>query len=235
MTDPPASPHIGTLAEKSLHADLKTWYAIPGDRPETEVDGYVVDLVRDAHLIEIQTRHLAGMKRKLAYLLDHHPVHLVHPIAAEKWIVRQTAHGETIGRRKSPKQGRPIDLFAELVRIPHLLLHPNLTLELLLTQEEEIRRDDGRGSWRRKGWSIYDRRLLGVDDYYIFISTDDYLSLLPADLPAPFTTRDLASAAGCRLRLAQQAAYTLRQIGALRITGKRGNALLYEIVRQDDS
>ncbi len=70
-----ASPQIGTLAEKSLHADLKVWYAASGDRSEVAVDGFVVDLVRDAVLIEIQTRHLGGMKRKLVRLLeDHHVV-----------------------------------------------------------------------------------------------------------------------------------------------------------------
>jgi len=226
-------PCIGLLAEKSLHADLKVWYASPGDRLEARVDGFIVDVVRDAQLIEIQTGHLAGMKRKLTRLLDGHLVRLVHPIAAEKWIVRQTAGGEPIGRRKSPKQGRPIDLFAELVRIADLLLHPHLTLEILLTREEEIRRDDGRGSWRRRGWSIHDRRLLAVVDRRAFASVDDYLALLPRALPRPFSTRDLAAAAACRLRLAQQAVYTLRRIAGLEIVGRRGRFLLYARARQD--
>ena len=45
----------------------------------------------------------------------------------------------------------------------------------------------------------------------------------------------IARAAGCRLRLAQQAAYTLRRIEVLKITGKCGNARLYEIVGRDDN
>ena len=228
--DSSPSRRIGILSEKSLHADLKRWYAAPDDRIETEVDGFVIDLVRDAELIEIQTRNLGSMKRKLALLLDAHPVRLVHPIAAEKWIVRQTADGEEIGRRRSPKRGRFFDLFTELVRIPHLLPHTNLTLEALLTREEEIRRDDGKGSWRRKGWSIHDRRLLEVTERRIFSTVADYLALLPTDLPSPFTTRDLATSAKIPLRLAQRAAYTLRQLNGLTIVGKQANALLYEIV-----
>jgi 6-phosphofructokinase len=31
-----------------------------------------------------------------------HEVRLLHPVAREKWIVRQTAVGEAISRRKSP-------------------------------------------------------------------------------------------------------------------------------------
>ena len=38
--------HIGTLAEKSLHAQLKQLYAAPGDLLEHPLDGYVVDIAR---------------------------------------------------------------------------------------------------------------------------------------------------------------------------------------------
>jgi hypothetical protein len=72
---------IGTLSEKSLHAGLKQWYGRPSDQFEVPVDGYVIDIRRDDTLIEIQTRQLGAMKRKLAALLPNHPVHLLHPIA----------------------------------------------------------------------------------------------------------------------------------------------------------
>jgi hypothetical protein len=222
-----SAPHIGTLAEKSLHAALKEWLLQPGDRQETAVDGFVIDIVRGDILIEIQTRHLGAMKRKLARLLPHHPVHLFHPIAAEKWIVRQTAGGQPISRRKSPKRGRLIDVFAELVRIPHLLSQPNLTVTVLLTRQEEIWRDDGQGSWRRKRWSIHDHRLLAVVDQKSFESANDWLALLPDDLAQPFTNRALAAALSCHANLAQKTTYTLRHAGLIEAVGKRGNELLY--------
>jgi hypothetical protein len=222
--------HIGTLAEKSLHAALKEFCGRPGDSFETEVDGFIIDLVRGDVLIEIQTRHLYRMKRKLKQLLPQHPIHLVHPIPSEKWIVRQTETGEHLGRRKSPKRGQAVDLFHELVRMTDLLSHPHLTIELLLTQQDEIWRDDGQGSWRRRRWSIYDRRLLGVGDSRSFHGLADYCALLPADLPHPFSSQDLADALGCRPGLARKMSYTLRQIGGLLVVGKKGNALLYEQV-----
>ena len=227
MTTSGDSPHIGTLSEKSLHAALKAWVARPGDQFEVKVDGFVIDIVRGELLIEIQTGNFSAIKRKLARLLDHHRVHLLHPIAQQKWIVRQTAGGDVVGRRKSPKHGRVIDLFNGLVYIPHLLGHANLTIEVLLTHEEEVLRDDGKGSWRRKRWSIHDRRLLEVVAQMSFESPADIAGLLPPDLPQPFTNRELATALRCRPRLAQRATYTLRKAGALAVAGKRGQATLY--------
>ena len=78
---------IGILNEKPLHAALKEWYARPGDQFEVSIDGYVVDIVRDALLIEIQTGNFSSIKRKVHALAALHPLRLVFPIAREKWIV----------------------------------------------------------------------------------------------------------------------------------------------------
>ncbi len=219
---------IGTLSEKSLHAALKEWIGRPGDQFEVKLDGYIIDILRGKLLIEIQTRHLYLMKRKLNKLLPNHAVRLIHPIPKEKWIVRQTANGKQISRRKSPKQGKVIDIFNELVRIPNLLSHPNLTIELLMTQQDEILRDDGKGSWRRKHWSVYDHQLIDVIDNITFNSKNDYTRLLPANLPQPFTNKELAEALPCSPHLARKITYTLRQMGEIDIVGKRRNAFLYE-------
>jgi len=220
--------HIGTLGERSLHAALKQWYSRPGDEHEARVDGYVIDIVRGGLLIEIQTRHLYALKRKLRQLLPNFPVRLVHPIAQEKWIVRQAADGHVIGRRKSPKRGRAIDVFRELARITDLLSHPNLTIEVLLTQQDEILCNDGAGSWRRRGWSLVDQRLLKVVDQLRLDSPADYNALLPSPLDQPFSNRELAEALGCRIGLAQKITFTLRKIGCLSVAGKRGNAFLHQ-------
>lgn len=229
MDSDPIPSHIGTLGERSLHAALKHWYGRPGDAHEARVDGYVIDIVRGDLLIEIQTRHLYALKRKLGKLLPNFPVRLVHPIAQEKWIVRQSADGRVMGRRKSPKRGRAVDIFRELVRITDLLSHPNLTIELLLTQQDEILRNDGAGSWRRRGWSLVDQRLLKVVGQVRFDSVADYGALLPSLRGQPFSNRELAEALGCQLALAQKMTFTLRKIGCVSVSGKRGNALLYEV------
>ncbi len=218
---------IGTLRETHLHASLKQWLAEPGDRFEVSVGRFVVDIVRDGTLIEIQTRGFSSMKAKLDALLDGHRMVIVHPIAHRKWILKGPQNGAPSSRRKSPKAGSVYDVFSELVSFPSLADHPNLTIDVLMTDEEEVRRFDGNRSWRRRGWVVVERRLLEVTDRIQLSTPADWISLLPVDLPFPFTTADLASAIGRPRRTAQQMAYCLREMGALEVVGKRGNAFEY--------
>ena len=83
-----SSRKIGSLNEKSLHVALKTWYLQPGDRTEVSVDRFIIDIVRDDLLVEIQTQNFSAIKSKLIELTTHYPIRLVHPIAQEKWIVK---------------------------------------------------------------------------------------------------------------------------------------------------
>ena len=218
---------IGTLQETSLHHDLKVWCARPGDRLEAGVDGYEVDVVGDGRLVEVQTGSFSALKSKLKALLPEHRVQVVYPIAKERWICRVDGRDRPISRRKSPKRGRIEELFGELLRLPETALHPNFSLLVLLTQEEVVWRDDGRGSWRRKGWSVADRRLLTVVDEKAFDKSADYLCLIPADLDGPFTNQDLAESLAMRRPLAAKMTYCLRRMGLIEQVGKRGRYNLY--------
>lgn len=222
--------HIHTYSEKSLHQALKSWYAQPGDQLEVAVDGYVIDLVRGSLLIEIQTRNFAAIRRKLTALLSGHPVRLVHPIAAQRWIVKVDEHGE-ISRRKSPKRGVLAHVFAELVYLHTLMDRPHFSLDILLVHDEEVRCNDGKGSWRRKGWSICDRRLLDVVDHQLFVSPQEFLRLLPSGLPDSFTTADLADGLRQPRRVAQRMAYCLKHMGVVQVVKKEGNSFVYEVSR----
>jgi hypothetical protein len=222
----PSPPGIGQLAERSLHAALKEHLRQPGDELEVRLGRYVIDIVRGDLLIEIQTRHLYALRPKLRRLLDEgRRIHLVHPLPAERWIVREDAAGRTRSRRKSPKRAAVHDIFGELVRIPDLAVHPNLTLEALLIREEQVWRDDGQGSWRRGRWSLVDRRLLGVEASCVFREPREYLALLPP-VTEPFTNAELAKARGWNLHLAGKATYALRAMGLL-TAEKRGRANVF--------
>ena len=201
---------------------------------EVPLDGFVIDLVRGDLLIEVQTRGFASMKRKLVKLLDlGHHVRIVHPIPVEKWIVKVDDDGVELSRRRSPKHGTPIDVFSELVSFPHLVAHPGLEIEVVLTHEEEHRRHDPTRAWRRHGWVIEERRLIGVVDAIDITGPRDLAALLPGTLPDPFTTADLGAALARPRRIAQQMAYCLRRAGVIDIAGKQGNALQYSVASSE--
>jgi hypothetical protein len=222
---------IGTLHESGLHSGLKAWYAWPGDEAEVKLDGCVADLLRGDLVVEIQTHNFYAIKRKLLRLVEARPVRLVYPIALERWIVRVDADRQTVlGRRKSPRRGQAAHVFEELVSFPDLMSHPNFSLELLLTREEEIRcpwSGPRRGRWKRE-WQVCDRRLLEVAGRLVLASPADCLQLLPAELPRPFTNRQVASGLRQPLRLAARITYCLRRMGAITVLGKVGQAILYD-------
>jgi len=229
MTKEQNSPRkIGTLNEKPLHESLKQWYALPGDLFEVSMDRFVIDILRDDLLIEIQTRSFGKMKRKLQTLLALHPVRLVYPIPSLKWIVKEPVTGDApASRRKSPKRGVFENIFDELISFPELLLNPNLSLELLLIEEEEVRRYDANRGWRRHGWITQERRLLRVTGRKIIHGPADLSAFLPSGLKEPFTTNDIAGALTKPRPLAQKMVYCLRSLGCIKQVGKSSNSILY--------
>ena len=220
---------IGTLGEKSLHADLKDWYAEPNDGVEVLVDGFHIDLVRDDELIEIQTANFYAIKSKLAKLLVDHKVRLIYPIARERWIVRVDKEGHQLKRRKSPKRGKLGDLFDELVSMPALVPDANLVIEVLLIQDEIVWMNDGRGSWRRKGWSLSDRRLLSVLESRVMKWPQSYKDYVPASLASGFTNRDLAKSMGSPVARARKITYCLSRMGVISCIGHRDRYKVYSL------
>ena len=204
------------MTEYSLHSEIKDWYMSAGDKLETKVEDFIIDILRDNLLIEIQTGNFSAIKKKLTKLLqNNNQVKLVYPIAKLKWIVHVTDSGEFVRRRKSSKKGKLTDLFYELVHTPSLIKDRNFSLEVLLIEEEEVRCYDGRGSWRRRGVSVKDRQ--------------DFLKFLPPELDGSFTNKVLASKLGISVTLAQKITYCLRKMGAISVAGKRRNQLLFQV------
>jgi hypothetical protein len=215
------------MNEHSLHSAIKEWYSIPTDRLEVRIDGYIIDILRGDLLIEIQTRGFHAIKAKLSRLVENHQVRLVYPIPERKWIVRISESGNPVSKRKSPRRGNLVDLFYELVRIPNLIARGNFSLEVLMIEEEEIRCNDGKGSWRRRGVSIKDRKLINVTDRVLFRNKSDFLRFLPSDLTGTFTNRTLADLTGVSIHLTRKMTYCLRKMGAIRTVDKNGRELLF--------
>ena len=174
---------IGTLNESPLHAALKALFVDEGGQAEVPVANYVADALCDGVIYEIQTGSFSGLTKKLRALADLGPVVLVHPIACQKTIVKLPLDPDDVAsRRKSPKKGRLSHIVSELVYIPTLLNHPNFELEVVMTQEEEVRAFDPKKVRRRGGWRVIERRLIAVEGRRRFATTEDLYSLMEGEL-----------------------------------------------------
>ncbi len=224
-------PHsIGTYNETSIHRDLKLYYSNDPHSYERRVNGYIVDVLDNDSIVEIQTGNFGSIRKKLETLLGTHKVRLVHPIAKTKHIIKiANKTNIPVSKRRSPKKGSVYSVFKELLRLSNLITHPNFNLDVLLTEEEEYWIDDKKGSWRRKGWSKKDRKLISVSEKIVFDNDEDYVSLLPKDLPLKFTTSDVKEKANISLREAQQMCYTFRKAGLIIHTGKKSRSKIYEL------
>lgn len=232
----PAS--IGELNERSLHRALKRRYAARGGTVETVVDGYVADVLLGDRIVEIQTGSFSSLRQKLPRLLADHPVTLVHPIARDRFIVRMehapedaASPGVPASRRRSPKHGSPFDVFHALTGIPTLIDHPNLTLEVVMVVDEDIRLPyEGRRRWRRD-WISVDRRLLEVIETHTIERMADLFAMVDGELPDAFTSRDLCEVMHAPRRLGQRAAFCFREAGVTEVCGRQERFVLYRRTR----
>ncbi|HUG90107.1 MAG TPA: hypothetical protein VML55_04685 [Planctomycetaceae bacterium] len=214
--------------ETTIHRQLKALYAGDPDCREVRVNGFRIDAIAEGRLVEIQSAPLSAIRRKVAALLERHRVLVVKPLAERTFIVRRGRRGGPVeSQRYSPARETLFHLFVELVHFVDVFPHPRLDLDVLLVEQEEHRRPQVRRRWRSKEYRVDDRLLRRVNSRVRLRTAEDLGALLPAGLPAPFTTAEISRAAAVPRWLAQKIAYCLRKTGAIAPIGKRRNTILY--------
>lgn len=212
--------------ESTLHRQLKARYGPDrGGRVEVTLGPYRADAVGpDGEWVEVQSGALGPLRAKLERLLNVGRVRVVRPVVVERRIVKRTRPDGPDGTgRLSPRRGSLLDAFDALIGLARVFPHPNLTIDLLAVAIDEVRVPRR----RRPGYAVVDRLLRDVRQTASLVKADDLWSLLPADLPAPFTTIDLAQYLDRPVDFAQRIAYCLRHSGAAVSHEKLGNRLAY--------
>lgn len=222
---------IGTLSEKTVHAILKNYYEPDEDHQEIPIENYVADIYRDGEIIEIQTRQFNRMRDKLNTFLSLYPVTIIYPIPRQKWLIWiDEESGELSQKRKSPSRGTPYIAFEELYKIKMYLKDPNLRIKLVMMDIEEYKMLNGWSKDKKKGSTRYDRIPLEIVEEIDIKCREDYMQLVPYELPAEFTSKEFASSAHINISLAQTALNILYHVGILTRIGKRGNQYLYTVL-----
>lgn len=203
---------------------------MPGDDFEVPLGRFVIDIRRDDLLIEIQTSSFGSMGKKFDHLLGDYKVLLVHPVAVGTWLAKPDKPV-----RKSPKKGSVYSIFDELVSLPTLLDHPDLTLDVVLVEVTKHQVVDPKARRGRGGHRTVDRELREIVGVERFHNVDDLCRLLPDDLPDEFTTADLAKGAGVNRSTAQKMAYCFRPLGVFEQTGHTKAGYTYRLTGRSRS
>ncbi len=220
------------MAETSLHRELKEIYAGEDAQTEVALDGFRIDAVADGRLIEVQHGSLGAIQAKIRKLVKKNEVVVVKPIIHRKRLVKlESQGGQQISSRRSPKRGKLLDIFSELVHFTNAFPHPNLTIEVALVEVDELRYP-GHGRRRRRradDFQIEDVRLVEILQTDRFQTAEDLLRLFPALPDEPFNTAQLAETLDVARWDAQRIAYCLRKSGVFQSVGKQANAWLYRV------
>ncbi|NLD87665.1 MAG: hypothetical protein GX633_05355 [Clostridiales bacterium] len=221
---------IGLFNESGLHGDLKR-YIEPDERyHELEYKGYIVDILSQDGVTEIQTASFGSIKKKLADLLCHTKVTVAYPVMAVKRIYWQDPDtGEMTGGRLSSKKATLCDVFRELRWIKGLVAHEHLRLRIIPVEAEFYNRLNGYGKDRKKRASRIDKTLIKVIDDMILFPKEELHRLLPLTLPEEFTSKDLAKEGKISQSVASYAMKTLCDLSLAEHVSNRGRMYVYRV------
>ncbi|MBR0530546.1 MAG: hypothetical protein IJJ76_12395 [Ruminococcus sp.] len=217
---------IGTLGEKTVHAVLKEYYGGGDESKEIKVGGFVADCVCEDGVVEIQTRQLYRLDRKLAALLPVCRVTVVFPVEREKTIITvDEDSGELISRRRSPKHVTVYHAIARLYGIRQHLADDNLTVRLPVLSVEEFRS----ANKKRGRTAKLDRVPTAMSDEIVLTRPEDYAALF-TPLPDVFTSAELAKLCHIDRDSARQVIGVLKQLQLVTESGRRGRSKLFSLV-----
>lgn len=220
---------IGTLGEKSLHAALKFYFEPDESCHELPLGGFVADIIGEYGVIEIQTRSLRKLVRKLDAFLEACPVTVVHPLCKEKYLVWHNPDGTVAARRKSNAHAALWHALPELYAIKYALDNPRFQLCLCLLTVEEHRCLDGGGAKKKIRATKLDRVPVRMHEEIWFSAPRDYLRFLPEGLPDSFSSAEVASAGRMPVAYARLLLNILTYLELLSPAGQQGNTKLYRL------
>lgn len=221
---------IGTLGEKTLHAVLKYFYQPDPAFHEQKIGSYFADIAKDGQIIEIQTRQLFRLQKKItAFLQQGYAVTVVHPVPRNRWLYWIDGDGNLSSRRKSPKTGHPHTAAPELAGLDSLVGTPGLTFTVLLLDVEDFRNLDGWSRDKKKGSTRFERMPISYGEEIRLCAPEDFRRILPAGLSSPFTAAEFNRKGGYPSRGGYYALKLFEKLGLVRRVGTRGKAFLYEM------
>ncbi len=216
---------IGTLNEKTIHNTLKCYYCEEADH-ETKIGDFYADGAGENGIFEIQTAGFSHLFKKLSQMLRVSHVTVVYPYERKSHSYAVNEKTGEIMSVTTHTDSSYSKFFLELYRIKAFLTNPNLTIRIAhLELDKKIYYKDERRR-RYKGMKR-EKCPTALLKEIILEKAADYLVFLPEGLPERFTKADVQRL--CRSTDASLMLSVLEFTGTVRRTGKKGNAILYEV------
>ena len=226
LLEKPQSKGIGTLSEKTVHAVLKEYYGGGEENKEIPLGGFVADVVSEDGVIEIQTRALYRLERKLEALLPLCRVTVVYPIEARKYLLDiDPDSGELISKRLSPKRVKIWHGIAELYGIRKFLGDENLTVRFPVLTVEETRI---RAAEKKRRADKIDKLPAEMTEEVVIRRKEDIAALLSEELPDGFTSAEFAKLCRINADTAGKCIRVLSVMGIITECGKQGRCKLWK-------
>lgn len=217
---------IGTKQERTLHQYLKYYFCPDAKNHEQKCNGYIVDILKDNQIIEIQTSSFNTMRKKLEALLENYSITIVYPIIQERTLYNFNESGELESIRKSPKREHPLKIGKELYKINHLLNNKNLSFigVILKVYEERIPYIN---RYKQKRMTRINQIPYELVEIINLKSASDFKHIIPFE--EEFTAADFKSKIKLSKRDSSACLLALRTLNAIEIARKDGKKYIYQI------
>ncbi len=216
---------IGTKQERTLHQYLKYYFCTDPSFHEQKCNGYIVDILKNDKIIEIQTSSFNAMRKKLEKLLIDYSVTIVYPIIQEKIIHNFDENGVFINSKKSPKKEHPLKIGKELYKISHLLNNENLHFICTILKINEFRVPYINRYKQKRMTRINQIPIELIDNIYLN-TPEDFQKLLPFD--TEFTSLEFKQKIKLSPREASSALLALRKMQVIEVTRIEGKKNIYK-------
>ncbi len=216
---------IGTKKERTLHQYLKYYFCEEKEYHEQKCLGFIVDILKDNKVIEIQTSSFNTMRKKLNKLLPHYSITIVYPIIQEKIIHSFDEEGVLYSTKKSPKKEHALKIGKELYKISDVLNHNNIHFVCVILKVEEYRIPYINRYKQKKMTRINQIPTELIDIIHLNTSLD-YLKLIPFD--DEFTSLDFKRISKLSPRDNSSCLLALRKLNVIELVKKDGKKNIYK-------
>ena len=231
--------------QTQLHQQLKEYYRNKLNGQEevslTINDSvYRIDVINQDNSIACEIHRSNFDKRfskKIQALLSIPKMYLiiVCPLVSAQKVFRMN-NQKVINTSYYKKPYALFSLFDLLVRIKTPLIENRMEFRVHLISENVTKQFQGFiGRTTRRRYKIIERELNSIDDTRVFKNHNDFIKLLPTNLPPKFTRKELGQALSLPKlsersiqRLAGRMTYSLWKLGVLKRIGKQRQAYIYE-------